>query len=54
MLNRYICSACAMEMRRILTIPVALMLLTALTVSFGLTLMMPIGVMKIAARPAIS
>ena len=49
MLNRYICSACAMEMRRILTIPVALMLVAGLTVSFGLTLMMPIGVMKIAA-----
>jgi plastocyanin len=38
-----------MEMRRILTIPVALMLVAALTVSFGLTLMMPAGVMKIAA-----
>ena len=49
MLNRYICSACVMGMRRILTMPFALILVTALTLSLCLTLLMPVGVMKIAA-----
>ena len=49
MLNRCICCACLMGMRRILTMPVALILVAALILSLGLTLLMPVGVMKIAA-----
>ena len=44
MLNRYICSACVIGMRRILTMPFALILVAALTLSLGLTLLMPVGV----------
>ena len=43
-----------MEMRRILTIPIALIFVAALIVSSGLTLLMPVGLMKTAAAPAIS
>jgi plastocyanin len=41
MLNRYICFACVMGRRTILTIPVTLILVATLTISSALTLLMP-------------
>ena len=54
MLNRYICSACVMGTEKDSNDAIYTYICGALTLSLGLTLLMPVGVMKIARGPAIS